>query len=102
MCTSLCQFAFSFDHTDVPREKVEIKVGECNTETNKIHRYIADHSTYDRSPLSLRANARSLGWMVTRFAWMAAKLVSSKRETRYASAASWRAMTAEDWKRRSV
>ena len=35
-------------------------------------------------------------------AWMAAKLVSSKRETRYASAASWRAMTAEDWKRRSV
>ena len=25
---------------------------------------------------------RSLGWMVTRLAWMAAKLVSSKRETR--------------------
>ena len=35
-------------------------------------------------------------------AWMAAKLVSSKSETRYASAASWRAMTADDWKRRSV
>lgn len=33
---------------------------------------------------------------------MAAKLVSSKSETRYASAASWRAMTADDWKRRSV
>ena len=43
-----------------------------------------------------------MGWMVTRLAWIAAKLVSSKRETRYASAASWRAMTAEDWKRRSV
>ena len=28
--------------------------------------------------------------------------MSSKRETRYASDASWRAMTAEDWKRRSV
>ena len=35
-------------------------------------------------------------------AWIAARLVSSKRETRYASAASWRAMTADDWKRRSV
>jgi hypothetical protein len=43
-----------------------------------------------------------LGWMVTRLAWMAAKLVSSKSETRYASAASWSAMTADDWKRRSV
>ncbi len=40
--------------------------------------------------------------MVTRLAWMAARLVSSKRETRYASEASWSAMTAEDWKRRSV
>lgn len=45
---------------------------------------------------------RSLGWMVTRLAWMAAELVSSKRETRYASDASWRAITADDWKRRSV
>ena len=41
-------------------------------------------------------------YMVTRLAWIAAKLVSSKRETRYASAASWSAITAEDWKRRSV
>lgn len=40
--------------------------------------------------------------IVTRLAWIAAKLVSSKRDTRYASAASWRAMTADDWKRRSV
>ena len=43
-----------------------------------------------------------LGWMVTRLAWIAARLVSSKSETRYASAASWSAMTADDWKRRSV
>ena len=35
-------------------------------------------------------------------AWMAARLVSSKSETRYASADSWSAMTADDWKRRSV
>ena len=33
---------------------------------------------------------------------MAAKLVSSKRETRYASAASCSAITADDWKRKSV
>ncbi|CAN1829242.1 hypothetical protein LINPERHAP1_LOCUS32431 [Linum perenne] len=40
--------------------------------------------------------------MVTRLAWMAHRLVSSKRPTRYASAASWRARTAWLWKRRSV
>ena len=45
---------------------------------------------------------RSLGWMVTRFAWIAARFVSSKSETRYASDASCKAITAEDWKRRSV
>ena len=33
---------------------------------------------------------------------MAARLVSSNNETRYASAASCRAMTADDWKRKSV
>eukprot|EP00891_Asterochloris_glomerata_P001333 jgi/Astpho2/1333/Aster-06203 len=38
--------------------------------------------------------------MVTRLAWMAARLVSSKRPTRQASAASWRARTALLWKRR--
>lgn len=54
------------------------------------------------SPRRRRARARSLGWMVTRFAWMAARFVSSNSETRYASDASWRAMTADDWKRRSV
>ncbi|XBH97546.1 hypothetical protein VPH35_127201 [Triticum aestivum] len=49
-----------------------------------------------------RASWMSLGMMVTRLAWMAQRLVSSKRPTRYASAASWSAETAEDWKRRSV
>lgn len=39
---------------------------------------------------------------VTRLAWIAHKLVSSKRPTRYASEASWRARTAWLWKRRSV
>lgn len=33
---------------------------------------------------------------------MAAKLVSSNKETRYASEASWRAITADDWNRKSV
>ena len=73
------------------------------SDTNKVLLYNkTTNQIYDRSPRSLRANARSFGWMVTRFAWMAARLVSSKRETRYASAASWRAITADDWKRRSV
>ena len=49
-----------------------------------------------------RELTRSLGWMVTRLAWIAARLVSSKSETRYASDASWSAITAEDWKRRTV
>ena len=64
---------------------------------------ISGHSArYVRSPRRRRANARSLGWMVTRLSWMAARFVSSKSETRYASDASWSAITAEDWKRRSV
>lgn len=57
---------------------------------------------YVRSPRNRRARARSFGWMVTRFAWMAAEFVSSKSETRYASDASCRAITADDWKRKSV
>ena len=57
---------------------------------------------YERSPRSRRARARSFGWIVTRLAWIAARLVSSNNETRYASAASCRAITADDWKRRSV
>merc|ERR1711905_30906 len=40
--------------------------------------------------------------MVTRLAWMAQRLVSSKRPTRYASLASCRAITAELWNLRSV
>ena len=59
-------------------------------------------NSYVRSPRNRRARARSLGWMVTRLAWIAARLVSSKSETRYASDASWSAMTADDWKRKSV
>jgi hypothetical protein len=39
--------------------------------------------------------------MVTRLAWMAHKLVSAYSDTKYASAASWRAKIAVPWKRRS-
>ena len=49
-----------------------------------------------------RANWISLGIMVTRFAWMAHKLVSSNNPTKYASLASCNAKIAVDWKRRSV
>ena len=63
---------------------------------------ISPLSSYVRSPRNLRASARSFGWIVTRLAWIAAKFVSSNSETRYASAASCRAITAEDWNRRSV
>jgi hypothetical protein len=44
----------------------------------------------------------SLGMIVTRLAWIAHKLVSSKRPTRYISEASWSAKTSVDWKRRSA
>jgi len=57
---------------------------------------------YARSPRMRRASWTSFGMMVTRLAWMAHKLVSSKRPTRYASDASWSARTAEDWNRKSV
>ena len=64
------------------------------------------HNAVSRSKTRIageqRKLTRSLGWMVTRLAWIAARLVSSKSETRYASDASWSAITAEDWKRRSV
>ena len=38
--------------------------------------------TYARSPRMRRASWMSLGMMVTRLAWMAARLVSSNRPTR--------------------
>jgi len=57
---------------------------------------------YCLSPLIRLASWISLGKMVTLLAWMAQRLVSSKRPTRYDSADSWRARTAEPWKRRSV
>ncbi len=37
---------------------------------------------YDRSPRNRLAKAKSLGWIVTRLAWIAARLVSSNNETR--------------------
>ena len=40
------------------------------------------NSIYARSPRMRRASWMSLGMMVTRLAWMAAKLVSSKSPTR--------------------
>ena len=55
---------------------------------------------YFPSPRIRRASAISLGMMVTRFAWIQHKLVSSKSPTRYASEASWRASKAPVWKRR--
>ena len=57
---------------------------------------------YARSPRIRRASWMSLGMIVTRLAWIAHKLVSSNRPTRYASDASCSAITADDWKRRSV
>jgi hypothetical protein len=40
--------------------------------------------------------------IVTRLAWIAHKLVSSNRPTKYASADSWSAKTADPWKRKSL
>lgn len=57
---------------------------------------------------SLAQHARELigrgdEWnVVLTLAWMAHKLVSSKRPTKYASEASWRAAIAALWKRKSV
>ena len=59
-------------------------------------------NAYALSPRIRRASWMSLGMMVTRLAWMAHRFVSSKRPTRYASDASCRAITAEDWNLRSV
>ena len=61
-----------------------------------------EQEIYARSPRMRRASWTSFGMMVTRLAWMAHKLVSSKRPTRYASDASWSANTAVLWKRKSV
>ena len=58
--------------------------------------------TYERSPRIRRANRISFGMMVTRFAWIAHKLVSSNNPTRYASDASCNARIAVLWKRKSV
>jgi hypothetical protein len=55
-----------------------------------------------RSPRMRRASWMSLGMMVMRLAWMAQRLVSSNSPTRYASAASCSAETAELWNRRTL
>ena len=57
---------------------------------------------YARSPRIRRASWMSFGMIVTRFAWIAHKLVSSNRPTRYASEASCNARIAVLWKRKSV
>ena len=48
------------------------------------------------------ANWTSFGMIVTLLAWIAHKLVSSNKPTKYASDASCNAKTAEDWNRKSV
>ena len=53
------------------------------------------------SPLILLASWMSLLIMVTLLAWIAQRLVSSKSDTMYASAAYWSARTAWLWKRTS-
>ena len=64
---------------------------------------LAVHNFHMRvSSRILRARIRSRGMIVTLLAWIAARLVSSNNPTRYASAASWSAITADDWKRSSV
>ena len=52
---------------------------------------------YKRSPRMRRASWMSFGIIVTRLAWIAHKLVSSNRPTRYASEASWKTRSAVDW-----
>lgn len=54
------------------------------------------------SPRMRRASFMSLTVIVTRLAWMAQRLVSTKRPVRYASAASCNARTAVDWNRRPL
>lgn len=67
-----------------------------------VHAGAGDGSIYARSPRIRLASWMSFGMMVTRLAWMAHRLVSSNRPTRYASLASCSAPMAALWKRRSV
>lgn len=53
-------------------------------------------------PLMRPASAISFAIMVTRCAWIAMRFVSSNRDTKYASDASYSAKTAADWNRRCV
>lgn len=66
---------------------------ECVSTTFIVESHFFCH---DLSPLILLASCISLGIMVTLFPCMAQRLVSSNTPTRYASAASYRARTADD------
>ena len=57
--------------------------------------------TQNLSPRMRLANCRSFDMIVTLFAWIAHRLVSSNSDTKYASAASCKASTAWLWKRTS-
>ena len=48
-----------------------------------------------------RASWISFGMIVTLFTWIAHRFMSSNNLTKYASAASWRAKSAEDWNLKS-
>ena len=62
---------------------------------NQITRLTMQH--HSLSPLILLARCRSFVMIVTLLAWIAHRLVSSNKPTRYASAAYWRASTALLW-----
>lgn len=116
----MCSLIIVLPHIPVKDTDLSYFIPTCNSQHHEIiendfdkynYQYIHNSTenlsslkatAYVRSPRNRRARARSFGWMVTRFAWMAAEFVSSKSETRYASDASCRAITADDWKRRSV
>jgi hypothetical protein len=67
----------------------------------KLNTLASKLGNHDLSPLILRASCISLGMIVTLLAWIAHKFVSSNKPIMYASAASCRANTAEDWNLRS-
>uniref|UniRef100_M4EST2 Uncharacterized protein n=1 Tax=Brassica campestris TaxID=3711 RepID=M4EST2_BRACM len=71
--------------------------GRCFVAGYEIRRNEAWFDSSDGVPRQRRS-----GMIVTLFAWIAQRLVSSNRPTKYASAASWSAATALLWNRRSV
>ncbi|KAK8448795.1 hypothetical protein SEVIR_7G103250v4 [Setaria viridis] len=87
------------EHYKIPNP---VLAEQASTTDQQIERTLTTSIAQALSPLMRRASWMSLGMIVTRLAWMAHRLVSSNRPTRYASAASCSAATAEDWNRRSV